>query len=414
MLTLLEDEDVEFMLENTFSVIIQRWEIFDELTRKKAASTLQYLLQSRTRLIRNNINTLPSLTGLPELSDIQEQLSKLRTPTDISNSFQIYCRRVNHENPGVVSQALLELKSYLISHQSFLQASAISEQPDAVISLLVRSILDSCVKFNQTHHDIALLSAECIGLIGCLDPNRVESVREQNEVVVVSNFEDPGETTDFVMFVLREVIVKAFLSTTDTRVQGFLSYVMQILLEKCDFSHVCVPVLTHQTKQPVAPAIWEKWESFPPSVQDTLTPFLSSKYSLTEASASVKLVYPIFKPDSTDGTEKNIVRTEKMYINWLKLFVMDLLLKPLNANAALIFEPLRRAIRIRENTISEFLFPYAVLHVIVEGTDQNREEIGNELFGILSYEITAESKVKREELKMCSEVIFPLLQLKHC
>jgi serine/threonine-protein kinase ATR len=398
MLTNLEDEDIELMLESTFSTVIQRWVTFDEVTRKKVESTLQYLLRQRTRLIRNAVVNLPSLSQFPALSDVEAQLIKLRTPTDIGNAFQIFSRRVSHENSGVVTQALVELKAYLKTHQSFLQASAVSEQPDVVIGFLVRSILDSCVKFNQAHHDIARLAAECIGLIGCLDPNRVESVREQREIVVVSNFHDPGDTTDFILFILEEVIVKAFLSTTDTGVQGFLSYVMQILLEKCDFQTVCVPILMLGAK-PTAEPLWQKWLSLPSGVQDTLTPFLTSKYSLTELTEKVKVEYPIFRPET--------MRPEKMYINWLKSFVMDLLHKPLNANADLIFTPLRRAIRIRENSVAEFLFPYVALHVIVEGTDRNRKDIGEELLAILRYQITAESTVKREELKMCSEVRLP-------
>jgi serine/threonine-protein kinase ATR len=395
MLRSLEDEDVEMMLESTFSIVIQRWATFDEMTRQKVESTLQYLLKERTRLIRNMIVNLPSLSQFPALSDVEAQLNKLRTPTDTSNAFQIFGRRVSHENSAVVAQALVELKAYLKLHQSFLQASAVSEQPDIVIGFLVRSILDSCVRFNQTHHDIARLSAECIGLIGCLDPNRVESVREQRDIVVVSNFHEPLETTDFVLFILQEVIVKAFLSTTDTGVQGFLSYVMQVLLHRCDFQEVCVPILRYGLKGPPH-EIWEKWLSLPSTVQDTLTPFLTSSYSLTELTDKLKIEYPIFRPE--------IVRPEKMYINWLKAFVLDLLNKPLNANADLIFTPLRRAIRIRENSVAEFLLPYVVLHVIVEGTDQQRQEIGEELLGILQYQISANSRVKREELKMCSEV----------
>lgn len=395
MLINLEDEDVELMLESTFSTVIQRWTTFDESTQRKVESALLYLLKDRTRLLRNTIVNIPSLSQIPVLSVIEEQLNTLRTPTDISNAFQIFSRRISHENSAVVTQSLVELKAYLKLHQSFLQSSAVSEQPDIVVGSIVRSILDCCVKFNQAHHDIARLSAECIGLIGCLDPNRVESVREQREIVVVSNFHDPGETTDFVLFILEEVIVKAFLSTTDTGVQGFLSYVMQILLERCDFQEICVPIIMNGLKGPPS-EIWQKWLALPLTVQDTLTPFLTSKYSLTDLTDKVKVEYPIFRPET--------VRPEKMYVNWLKAFVMDLLYKPLNANADLIFTPLRRAIRIRENSVAEFLLPYVVLHVIVEGTDQNRVEIGEELLGILQYQITPDSSVKREQLKMCSEV----------
>lgn len=398
MLRYLDDEDIEFMLESTFSTVIQRWNSFDSATQKKVEVTLQNLLKQRTRLIRNTIVTLPSLSHFPALSDIELQLQKLRSPTDISNAFQIFSRRVKHENSGVVSQALVELKNYLKTNQSFLQASAISEQPDLVIGILVRSILDGCINFSHTSPEISRLSAECIGLIGCLDSNRVEFVREQHDYVVLSNFNDPGDTTDFVLFLLEQVIVKAFLSTTDTGVQGYFSYVMQVLLQACDFKAACVPIMFEGSSSGNADPIYQKWLKLPGSVQDTLTPFLTSRYSLTELTHKVAITYPIFCPDT--------MRPEKMYIHWMKAFVMDLLLHPLNANAALIFAPLSRSIKIRDNSVAEFLLPYVVLHAIVDGSEEVRLQIGEEMLSILEYQIPPDSQVNKEELKKCSEVNF--------
>jgi serine/threonine-protein kinase ATR len=392
MLRNLEDEDVELMIESTFSTIIQRWESFDVGTRTRAETILKYLINERGRLVRNAIVNLPSLSQFPELADVEAQLNTHRTPTNPGNAFQIFSRRISHENSGVVLQALVELKAYLKLQQSFLQASAVSDQPDLVIGLLVRAVLDACMKFSQSHPNIAQLSAECIGLIGCLDPNRVESIREQREMVVVSNFDDPTETRDFILFLLEEIIVKAFVSATDTGVQGFLSYVMQQLLVICEADIHCVP---GKEKDKNAP-IYQKWMALPPSVQDTLTPFLTSKYSVAQSTKKPEFEFPIFRPET--------MRPEKLYSNWLKSFTMVLLYRPKNINAGLVFEPLQRAVRIRDSSVATFLLPYVVLHVIVDGEDQNRQEIGEELLRILKYEIPTNSRIKREDLKTCSEV----------
>jgi len=393
----LEDDDVETMLESTFSTIIQRWDTFDETARNCVETTLQYLLDQRGRLLRNMLVNLPSLAQFPQLSQIEQQLSKMRTPTDISNTFQIFSRRVSHENSGVVAQALVELKAYLQLHQSFLQASAVSEQPDIVVSLLVRAILDTCVKFNGSRPDIALVSAECIGLIGCLDPNRVESVRKQREMVMVSNFYDSGETLDFVLFVLEECLVPAFLSATDTVLQGFLAFVMQDLLEKCNFKEICGQIIKNGVKGSTDPH-YIKWISLPTSVQDTLTPFLSSKYSLRDLDP-VKYEYPIFRPDTVPPT--------KLYSYWVRTMSLDLLQKPGHTLSSLIFVPLRRAIRVKDVSIPGFLLPYLVLNNIIEGTDQNRRELENELLAILEYQPPAESSIRTDDIKLCIEVIFP-------
>lgn len=399
MLTNLEDDDVETMLESTFSTIIQRWDSFDERARECVEATLQYLIKHRARLLRNMLVNLPSLSKFPQLADAEKKLSKMRTPTDVGNTFQIFSRRVGHENSGVVFQALVELKSYLQCHQSFLQASAVSEQPDIVVGQLVRAILDTCVKFNNMHHEIAQVSAECIGLIGCLDPNRVENVREQRELVVVSNFSDHDETLDFVLFVLEECLVPAFLSATDTVLQGFLAFVMQDLLEKCNFKEVCGPIIKNGVKGSTA-THYTKWLALPTTVQDTLTPFLSSKYSLKEINP-VKYEYPIFRPDKAPPG--------KLYGYWVRTLALDLLQKPGEPSSGIIFMPLRRAIRVKDTSIPSFLLPYLVLNNIIEGTDQNRQELGQELLGILGYQAPAQSEVRTDDIKLCIEVVFRIL-----
>lgn len=395
MLRNLDDDDVEAMLESTFSTIIQRWDSFDEPTRDCAEEILLYLLSDRARLIRNMIVNLPSLARFPRLSSVEEKLQAIRKPTDIGNAFQIFTRRLGHENSGVVFQTLIELKAFLKLNQSFLQASAVSEQPDIVVGQIVRSILDTCVKFNESRPDIAHLSAECVGLIGCLDPNRVESIRDQHDMVVVSNFADPGETTDFVLFMLEHAIVPAFLSATDTLLLGFLSYVIQQLLEKCDFKNVVEPILrlgeAGNTEE-----IYLKWLTLPENVQDTLTPFLSSKYSLKDMEMQ-KNVYPIFRPE-------DIPPNVRLYNFWLRNFVLDLLQRPFNFNTKLIFPPLCRAIRIKDLSIAAFLLPYVTLHVIVDGTNQNRKEIGEELLSILQYEAPPNSQMRKDDMKLCIEV----------
>ncbi|PBP17844.1 phosphatidylinositol 3 [Diplocarpon rosae] len=399
MLRNLGDEDVETMLESTFAIIIQHWQCFGDTTQSRAEETLQYLLHARGRLIRNMIVNLPSLSAFPELADVERKINKLRTPTDAGNGFQIFRRRLAHEDPGVVAQSLVELKVYLRSNQSFLQASAVSDQPNTVVGQLVRSILDTCVKYNEWQNDIAALSAECLGLIGCLDPNRVESVRELREMVVVSNFHDQAESTEFVLYILQEVVVPAFLSAKDPSLQGFFSYVMQELLERCNFKNVVGNILEKGDTHSVEP-LYRRWVALPVGVQDTLTPFLTSKYCLAPMEMP-KYEYPIFRPDK--------MPPQKLYNAWLRSFSLDLLQKPFHMCTDLIFPPLCRAIRIKDVSVAGFILPYLVLHVIVDGTDKHREEIGAELLSILEYEVPTESQIRREDMKPCIETVFRIL-----
>ncbi|KAF8859864.1 protein kinase-like protein rad3 [Acephala macrosclerotiorum] len=395
MLRNMEDEDVETMLESTFTTVIQRWNTFDEPTQIKAETALQYLVKERSRLVRNMIVNLPSLSHIPELDAVERLVQNLRTSTDTGNAFAIFSRRLGHENSGVVTQALVELKSFLRQHQGFLQASASSEQPDIVVSQLVRSILDSCVKFHGAQEKIPALAAECLGLVGCLDPNRVETVRTRRDMVVVSNFADDSETTNFILLVLEEAIVPAFLSTTDTKLQGFLSWVMQEILHRTNLSEICVEAMRNSSKAQ-SNDLFQKWLALPQSVQDILTPFFNSKFNLKEIN-KIEYKYPIFRPEQQGAN---------LFGSWLRSFVLDLLQKHNSEHTNMFFPPLRRAVRFKENSVANLLLPYVVLYVIIDGTDQNRQEIGQDLLNILRYEPPAKL---REEVKLCVEAVFRIL-----
>ncbi|RKF63720.1 Protein kinase rad3 [Erysiphe neolycopersici] len=359
--------------------------------------------QSTTEKKRN----IKALEELVKVAKAHSRIGRpqMRNPTDVGNGFKIFSRRIGHENPYVVTQALIELKSYLRLNQSFVQSSAISEQPDTFVCDLVRSILDTCVKFNNSDQQIALLSAECIGIIGCLDSNRVESVREQREMVVISNFEDEDETLDFVLFLLQEAIVPTFLSATDTVFQGFMSYVMQELLEICRFKEICAPIINGDNKGS-SHHIYLKWISLPGTIQDILTPFLTSKYSLKAMEPKI-YEFPIFRPGKIEKVQSN--KQCSIYIPWLRNFVLNLLGTPLTEAAKHIFPPLCRAIRIKDLSIASFLLPYLILHVIVAGDEEQRKNIGTELLAVLIYKLPTDSIIPREDLELCIESVFRVL-----
>lgn len=390
MIRSLDDEEVGPLLENTFSTIILRWKEFDVDSQGLAYELIKYLLDKRGGIIRNYLDVIPALEQIPELAEFEKKLRGMKGKgSSIRQQYQRFKDRISHEHSSVVTQSLSELAEYLRQHQAFLQASAVSEQPDIIVGELVRTILDACVKFNDNNVDIAILSAECLGLIGCLDSNRVEAIRDRKEIVVVSNFDDAADTTNFVIFILEEVLVKAFLSATNPKAQGFLSYAMQELLLKCDFREVC-EIHRKPGDHSATNELYQKWLSLPDAVQATLTPFLKSKYVLTEM-IPADTTYPIFEAD-------------KKYNVWLRAFVLDLLEKPNNVNASLIFAPLCRVIRIQDVSVANFLLPFVVLHAVVSGTDEQRDNIAQELLKVLAHEAPADSHIEQTNLKLCSGV----------
>jgi serine/threonine-protein kinase ATR len=387
VLTSMDSEDVEALLEATFFVLCQYWQLFDASTKQQATAVVENLVAKYSEVFQDTIDRLPLLPNEPELRNVSKQLSTFRRDLGDRVTFAIFSERIGHENSGVVQLALQELRDYLKSHQAYLQASALSEQPAYVVLDLVRALLDCSAKYNSLHPEICRLSAQCLGIFGCLDSNRLETRREDQQFVVVKNFDDSEETRDFVLFMLENILVGSFLSTTDTHLQGFLSYAMQELLERCEFRDAA----TLQGRE--GAARYRKWLNLKDATREILTPFLTSRYSLAPM-APQQVEYPIY-------------HSGKPYGNWLRTFVLDLLHKGQNGFALLLFEPLRRVIRVKDLSIAEFLLPYVVLHVIVSPTssDYDCQNITSELISVLEDGVPHNATyAQREDKKQYYEV----------
>lgn len=392
LLTSLEEEDVEMLGETTFHIISQNWPSFDSESRQKAVTVLTSLIEEYPSYFEQNIQKLPTIGHIAELSDVEARLQPFRKPVDVRTAFAIYAERLRHENSGVVLQALTELSQYLLEHQDFLQTSATSEQPDTVVTVLMRALLDCNAKYNGVEANLSTLCTECIGSFGCLDSNRLDATRVRRQFVVLTNFEDTEEMKDFVLFTLEEVLVEKFLSaSSDTKLQGFLSFAMQELLDKCDFRAAC---LMPESNTPEAQETYYKWQRLPESVRNILTPFLNSKYMLAPMTWQ-QISYPVFRPG------------RMMYGNWLRPFVTDLLHREQSPMANIIFRPLCRLIRVRDFSIGEFLLPYAVLHVIIgdQSSQSDRDNVMTELRVVLEYQLPQDAtSAQREDMKLCCEV----------
>lgn len=385
MLTHMEEADVDALVETTFFIIGRYWTGFDGPTKQKAKALILALLQDYQPVLLDHVHTLPSLNHIDDLEDICKALDALRGSLDNREAFAVFAKRLGHEIPGVAEQSLVELVAFLDKNQGYLQTSAISEQPDSVVTTLTRSLLDCSAKYNGWHADIPRLCAQAIGLIGCLDSNRLETAREQERFVVIHNFEDARETTDFVAFILENVLVKAFQSTTDTKFLGFLSYAMQELLERSDFKYACADQGDGDTE-----AIYRKWLAFSEKTREVLTPFMSSRFVVAPMPPQQPTQYPIFRPG-------------RGYAAWLRFFVLDLLRNGQNLFSQAVFEPLSRLIKVEDLSVTEFLLPYVVLHVVVgqEEKDEFRNKVSAELAAILKYQPPeTASYAQKEEAKM--------------
>jgi serine/threonine-protein kinase ATR len=394
MMNTLGEDEIAALVDPTFAILVQHWRLFGSGIQGQAYDMIDHLMKTHSTMICDIVHTLPSLSSIPLMAKFEGQLDALKSRMDVKHHFIAFSQRCQNENATVAVTALRELAEYLTEHQGFLHEAANSEQPDTVVSQLIRSILDTSVLFSSTNLEISVLCAKCLGLVGCLDPTRIEATREKREILVLSNFVRNDETNDFVIFFLREVLVKAFLSATNSRSQGFLAYAMQELLS---ISAIREAVISRSRDGP-HDANYRRWVSLPESVRTTLMPFTDSKYFVTAGVSQPPCTYPLYSGEMSHG-------------HWLRAITFDLLKRKLGTGKVqTIFSVLSRIVRFQDISISNFLLPFACLNVIVNGEDHDRREIGRELLQILLHSLPDQAP-RRDNVILCSQVSVTNLSL---
>ncbi|CAO1598571.1 serine/threonine-protein kinase M1 [Xanthoria calcicola] len=380
-------DEILSLIDPTFAIVVQYWDSLTPQSQTKAYNMISELLKTHATSVREQVHTIPSLSSIPVMAKFDGEIGSYKIQMAPKHQLQALIQRSNHENMTVVLRALVELEVFLQEHQTFLHESSISEHPDPVVSELARTLLDISIRYSESDDTIVILSARCLGLLGCLDPTRIEAPRENQELLVLSNFQEAEETIDFVIFFLQEVLVKAFLSATNPRAQGFLAYAMQELLKFCGLNG------PHTSRNDTR---YIGWVNLSESVRNTLTPFLTSKYVVTAAAVQPEIQYPIYRPSMGHGL-------------WLRTFVYDLLRKGHGDNIMELFQVFSRIIRTQDTPISTFLLPFAVLNIIISGMQRQQLEVAEELLTILSHPLPEGDIAAKNGLLHCSQNVFQVL-----
>lgn len=385
----LPEEDILPLVGQTLAVVLQYWEKLPDDSQEEVQAMLVELFNRYPQQLEDHVHTLPSLSSIQVMAKQEAKIREWKEKRVLRRRFLDFAARCRNENGAVVQQALLELLPFLQQNQSFIHATAMGEQTDVMVSELVRCLLDACVHYKDTDYDISRLSAECLGIIGAVDPSKVDAPRALKQITVLQNFDSADESLDFVIYLLEHHLVKGFLAATDVKAQGFLAYAMQELLKFCEFDEN-VLILRRSQQVPAA----QRWKQFSETSRNILTPYLTSKYVLTGNPPTARAAkYPIYAPE-----------IHCSYRLWLQEFLFDLMTKVHGDNASAIFAICSRIIKGQDIAIPNFILPYVTLNVVLTGSESDRDNIAKELLTIIEHSEIIRDQLQLEVLRECSEV----------
>nr|POF13133.1 protein kinase rad3 [Quercus suber] len=393
LLPMLESEDIAHVINETFALIVKYWDSFSVELQTSTHAKVADLFKNHSQVIQENIMTLPSLQSVPLLAKFASEVERLKAQDGIEALCKAFAKRLRDESGTVVLQSLQELYPFLIQHQETIHDSAISEQPPQSLSDLIRALLDTTTQYASGDPVAATWCGKSLGVLGCLDPDRVEVVRKKRHVLVLSDFELGSEAVEWIIVLLEDVLVNAFRSTTKARAQGFLAFVIQELLKFCKFDWDVALRPRGGTQSATGQ---QRWLMMPEHIRLTLTPFLNSRYTVmtnVNNQASDRS-YPGFSAETTHSA-------------WLQPLVYDLVWKAKGDNAKALFPLLGRIVRGPDIAIASFILPYAMLNVVLGGTVKEVKGIQDELLAVLTCQ--SSSSVQQDTIKMCSESVFAVL-----
>ncbi|KAK9718192.1 hypothetical protein K7432_005656 [Basidiobolus ranarum] len=384
---ILDLEHLGPLLNQIIVILINAYTDSSGVERNEIVIILNYLFVEKREQLQQHFHTVRQLPDIPEFGHINSILGELKGNVTIREQLEGVLELIVHENPIVVHQALAELKRLLDENQNQVYSLILAETVDPLVNDIIRTLLETCTRFNGSNFDIQLISAECLGIVGAVDPGRLDISLTEESMIVVNNFEDADESIDFVCNFIEKQLVGAFRSARDTKLQSHLAFTIQELLKFCGFSS---ELISESPRAKINGRVRRRWNSFPRTVHETITPLLDAKYSINYISNKV-YNYPIYP-------------VKQYFKEWLQSWTMNLISKVNGENARKIFSVCRNIVKTGNTNIALYLLPHLVLNVLISGNDIQRDEILTEVLSVLKDNSNCKNQQPSEKQQLGAQV----------
>ena len=309
-LTTLGSAELGPHLGPTSAAVVTSWGCFSDHARDIAFQALEYLVCTMGFSIRPYLSEIVDLSVIEELQPLDEKLKELRGVLAPEKELQRILKQAASDNLTVASQALRELKSFMMHDQKdYIHRITSGDSFDPAIGQILACLSSTACRDNGDGTEgLRILSFECFGVLGAIDPDRVEIQYHNTSMVVMKNYADEGEAVVFALHLIQDLLVGAFRSTSDIKYQSHLAYSIQELLKFCQFTPALVAA--HNTVS-IPIKVRNRWNALPKHVLETVTPLLEGQFMLNQS--------------STPEVQHPIYPTQTTYRKWIQLWATFLI-----------------------------------------------------------------------------------------
>ena len=373
----------------TTAALISAWPSLTPSGRDAAKGIFNYIFTDAFGEIGEFADEIADLASIPELKSYAKKLRSLRSGYTVTEQLEHILVRMASDNGTVVTQALEELRTFMLHSQpSYIANIASGDVFHPLVGSIVKTLLAVICRDTENADLHRLIAFECLGVMGAVDPDRFSITVPDRHRVVLSNYTDEEEAIQFALHLVENTLVSAFKSTSDIKYQSHLAYAIQELLRFCKFT----PSLAFPGSGPSSSLkTRSRWKSLPKHVLETVTPLLEARFSAGNVKAPTGIILPIYRAQDT-------------YREWLQLWVSYLITRTSGSTARTIFEPFRLAVRNKDVGVARELLPHLVLNILISGADADAQGIGQEIVAVLEDQIDDSTTSSPEKRLLSAQV----------
>ncbi|KAG6850185.1 hypothetical protein H0H93_016613, partial [Arthromyces matolae] len=391
-LTMLEPDEIKPFVGPTTAAFISSWAKLNANARNLALRSLEYLILEIGVQLEEHLDDVVDLSSLPELQHLAVHLEASRQEWTTKDRLQRILNHCTSDNLTVALLSVGELKTFLEAQAKPIHQLASGDVFDPLVGQIMTTLIALACRDGDGTEPLRLLTFECIGILGALDPDRLEITVKDPSMVVLDNFEDEEEAIIFAMHLIRDLLVGVFRATNDVVYQRYLGFTLQELLRVCHFTSSLV---VSGNGGPPTAKTRNRWKSLPKHVVETLISLLDSKYS--------------FHPSPTVQTEHPVYPTQSTYREWIQIWTCHLIDRASGPMARRIFDSFPPTVRNKDVVVAYHILPHLVLNILISGHDDDAEAIRIELKTVLEDQINSESSSHPDKKLLSAQAVFMIM-----
>jgi len=370
----------------TATTFVKVWPKLNADSRFTVQQVFDHILQ-RAEQFSAYIADICSLRHISALSAVQDRLDAIRPELSLQDRLKDMCRRAENPNPSVSYLALVELKREIGAHDQIKDLVS-GDTFDPAIGQLISTLFIVTSREGEVYEEPRLAALESIGLLGAVDPDRLDFPAHDDEPFIYLELEDDATSLRFAEYLIVDVLVGIFRSTADPQFQAQLSYAIQELLSFCGFN---VGLVMSGTTS-VSLNARNRWGKLRADIIATVAPLLDGKFSFTGDYPPISS-HPIYH--SSPG-----------YRDWIQRWVGHLIYHTAGSRAKAIFTPFRALLRAADVQVCRRLLPYLLLNIVITGKDDDVSAVRREMETVLQDQVNSMSDKAYDQRLLCAQVCY--------